>query len=323
MSANVFDEKWKGKLATLISNYPNYYLREFVNFNTKLAYKSLHDYAYAIAKFMEKTHKSAREIDFDDYTNYMSSIREISPSGQIVIYSALKKYSKYLYVSGKTNRDYMEMIERPSAVERQSTISKREKGFLSDEEIPKFLQNLKNANGYREAKYWKERDTFLIQLFLNTGLRCSGVWKLNVEDINLETKILTTTEKRGKVRVYPLTDEMIELVNAWLKVRQGRANDGEEALFVSERGSRLSTERIAEIVHAYAGNIEGKSISPHKLRATFGTQVYSVTGDIYLTQIAMGHSSPHTTELYIRGQMNKSMATAADIMRNVTLKNFA
>jgi len=320
---NVFDETWKAKLDDVINKYPYYYLREFANFNTNLAYRTLHAYVFAIAKFMEFYNKPVREIGFDEYTSYMANIREMSPSAQIVIYSALKKYSKYLFVSGKTIKDHMENIVRPNATERQSTISKREKGFLSDDEIPKFLENVKNSNGYREAKYWKERDMLLVQLFLNTGLRCSGVWKLDVSDVDLNDHTLITTEKRGKVKIYPLSDELIQLMYDWLKERTRRANDDETALFVSEKGTRLSTDRIAEIIHSYAGNIIGKNITPHKLRATFGTQVYNATGDIYLTQTAMGHKSPTTTELYIRGQENKSMMTAADVMRKVTLANFA
>lgn len=323
MSNTVYDEKWKGKIDALIEKYPNYYLKEFKNFNTNLMYGTLYGYIYEISKFMDHMGKPANLIGFDEYTEYLASIRDNSPSNQIVIYSALKKYSKYLYVSGKTTKDYMSNIERPNATERQSTISKREKGFLSDVEIPQFLENVKNSNGYREAKYWKERDMLLIQLFLNTGLRCSGVWKLDVSDIDLKEHTLITTEKRGKVKIYPLSDELIQLVYEWLDERLYRANDNETALFVSERGTRLSTDRIAEIIHSYAGNIIGKNITPHKLRATFGTQVYNATGDIYLTQTAMGHSSPTTTELYVRGQENKSMMTAADVMRKITLANFA
>lgn len=323
MASNVFDEKWKNKLDALIEKHPNYYLREFVNFNTKLSYETLFSYAYAISRFMDDCGKPVRELGFDEYAGYMASARDYTPSRQIVIYSALKRYNKYLFVSGKTDKNYMEMIERPSAAERQSTVSKREKGFLSEDEIPKFIQNVRESNGYREAKYWKERDMLLAQLFLNTGLRCSGVWKLNVSDIDFENKILITTEKRSKVKTYLLSDELITLVNEWLVARERRAKEGETALFVSELGTRLSTERIAEIIHSYAGNITGKNITPHKLRATFGTQVYNATGDIYLTQQAMGHTTPTTTELYVRGQLNKSMSTAADIMRKLTLANFA
>jgi len=323
MSNSVFDEKWKGKLEQLIEKNPGCYLKEFANFNTGLSYRSLHSYVYEIAKFLKFSGKPAKEVGFDDYTGYMAEIRRMVPSCQVVIYSALKRYSRYLFVSEKTDRDYMEKIDRPNSTERQSTISKREKAFLSDDEIPKFLQNVRDSKGYREAKYWKERDMLLIYLFLNTGLRCSGVWKLDLSDIDFENKILITTEKRGKVRTYILNDELIAMVSKWLVERQRRAKEGEKALFVSEKGTRLSTDRIAEIVHSYASGIEGKSISPHKLRATFGTQVYSATNDIYLTQEVMGHKNPTTTELYIRGRADKNMQTAADIMQKITMQSLA
>lgn len=323
MSNTVHEDRWKAKLNSVIEQYPNYYLKEFTNFNINLSYGTLYKYAYEVARFLEQTARPIREIGFDDYSNYMAGIRKLVPAAQIVIYSALKKYSKYLFVSGKTIKDHMEFIERPNATERQSTVDKRERGFLSEEEIPQFIQNVKKGTGCRSAKNWKERDMFLIQLFLNTGLRCSGVWKLDVNDIDFENGQLTTTEKRGKVRTYPLNDDLLKLAEDWLKVRVSKADITENALFVSEKGTRLSTDRIAEIIQIYAKDIKGKHITPHKLRATYGTQVYNATKDIYLTQVAMGHKSPTTTELYIRGQVNKSVATASNIMSKLTMQNLA
>ena len=63
--------------------------------------------------------------------------------------------------------------------------------------------------------------------------------------------------------------------------------------------------------------IEGKNITPHKLRATYGTQLYNKTGDLYMVQECMGHSSPTTTELYIRGKKNKNAQAAAEIMTKI------
>ena len=313
----VYDDKWIKKTNAMIMKYPHYYLREFKNFNTRLSQRTLHNYVRYIITFLNTINKSIKEIGFDDYTEYMASIRKSTPSNQIVAYSALKKYSHYLAVSGKVEKDYMNMIDRPNAIERQETIAKRSKGFLTKDEISQYIQNVKNSTGYREAKYWKERDLFLIQLFLTTGIRESGIWKLDVSDIDFEKKELTTTEKRGKVRVYPLSDTVIESCKAWLVERKRRANSKETALFVSETGFRLSTERMIVIIHSYARNINGKNITPHKLRATYGTQVYEATKDIYLTQQCMGHSSPKTTELYVRGQDSKNMNVAAGIMNNL------
>lgn len=313
----VYDDKWIKKSNNLIAKYPNYYLREFKNFNTKLSYRTLHNYIRYISAFLNNSKKDITEIGFDDYTEYMASIRNSTPSNQIVAYSALKKYSKYLYASGKTAKDYMDSIERPNATERQETITKRAKGYLTKEEITQYINNVKNSTGYREAKYWKERDLCLVQLFLVTGIRESGIWKLDVNDINFENKELITTEKRGKVRTYPLSDNVLESCRVWLIERRRRARANETALFVSENGGRLSTERMRDIIHSYARDIKGKNITPHKLRATYGTQVFDATRDIYLTQIAMGHSSPHTTELYIRGQDDNNMNVAANVMSNL------
>ena len=321
MANNVYDDYWLRRVKNLILNHPRYYLREFMNFNAKLSYRSLFNYFGYIIAFNEYISKNIKDITIDDYANYIASLRETSPSNQTVAHAALKKYSHYLFATQKTASDYMMLIERPNATERQSTIDKRAKGFLNKEEINHVLQNVKTgSNAYiyqSNAEQWRERDVFLIELFLSTGLRLSGVWKLNIEDINFEQKLLITTEKRGKVRTYPLSDELIESCKKWLRVRSTLVATRERALFISKNKVRLPASRMREIVLANAKDIEGKHITPHKLRATYGTQIYEATNDIYLTQQCMGHNSPKTTELYIRGQENKNMAKASEIMKNL------
>ena len=71
-------------------------------------------------------------------------------------------------------------------------------------------------------------------------------------------------------------------------------------------------------MNKYSSNIKGKHITPHKLRATYGTQLYNATGDIYFVQECMGHSNPKTTEIYIRDTKNTTKK-ASDIMKNLTL----
>lgn len=311
MSANIYDDYWKKRVDGVIINNPGIYLREFKNFNTKLSYRSLFNYLHYIIHFCDGLRKDISEVSMDDFTNFLAETRDTSPSNQVVAYAALKKYNKYLFASGKVKTDFMAMIDRPSAMEKQSTIEKRAKGFLNPTEIKTLIKTVKDSD------QWVERDLFMIELFLSTGLRLSGLWKLSIDDIDIVKKVLVTTEKRGKVRVYPLSDILISLYNAWLNIRNKYVRNNEKALFISKYGTRISTVRIQKIVAFYTKDIEGKHISPHKLRATYGTQIYNVTKDLYLTQQAMGHSSPKTTELYIRGQENTSMNKALDIMTNI------
>lgn len=70
----------------------------------------------------------------------------------------------------------------------------------------------------------------------------------------------------------------------------------ENALFLSLKNSRLTTRSVEKLVKKYTGaaNIN-KKITPHKLRSTYGTNLYKETGDIYLVADALGHKSVETT----------------------------
>lgn len=87
----------------------------------------------------------------------------------------------------------------------------------------------------------------------------------------------------------------------------------------------ISWENREEIVNKcnfryykkYACNIKGKTISPHKLRATYGTTLYNATGDIVLVQKNLHHASINTTLLYVRGMEEKAQKESVEIMKNI------
>ena len=253
----------------------------------------------------------------------MNTIEDKASSYQIVVYSSLKKLSKYLYVSEKCNKDYMQDIPRPKPVESVETRQKRENGYLEKREIKHYLNTVKEGIGSGKAKSfqktWKDRDLLIILLFLNTGMRCSALYKLDIDNIDLENNKITVVEKRNKIQEYIISDEIKEYIITWLKLREKILNGiDESALFISNRKQRMNQIGIARVVEKYASNIEGKHITPHKLRATYGTQLYAATKDLYFVQSCMGHSNPKTTELYIRGQKDSSRQTASELMSKIT-----
>ena len=158
----------------------------------------------------------------------------------------------------------------------------------------------------------------MINIFLNTGMRCSALYKLDVDNINFETKTLVVLDKGSKLQVYDLSDDTLEMIVKWLDKRSIILGDQiEEALFISNQRRRMTQTSIGRIVHKYAQEIPGKNITPHKLRATYGTQLYEHTHDIYFVQECMGHNNPKTTELYIRGQKDGTRKKALEIMTKV------
>lgn len=302
------------------------YLIGFGNFVNNLSSSTAYRYTEHAANFMNYTNKKIEDLNLDDYLGYMSIMRDKSSSYQITVYSALKKFSKYLSASGRNTADPMQYINRPKFIESQETKAKREIGYLETDEIKKYIQSVKNGVGSDKAKMFqekaKERDMLIILMLLNTGMRCSALWKLNIDDIDFDNNRLVVTDKGSKVITYDISEDLMIYIYQWLDRRKEILNGAEEdALFISSQKTRLDQSVIRKIVKKYSINIEGKNITPHKLRATFGTQVYKNTNDIYLTQMAMNHSSPKVTEMYIRGQSDKSKKVAADIMSKLTFND--
>ena len=309
----------------LNSNKEVEYLKSFYNYmGTKLSISTRYNYINYVLNFIKYLkYKDVSKINLDDYTEFIGTISECTPSYQIAVYSALKKFSKYLEASNKNSMNPMQYIERPNPSEKQSTIIKRNNGFLEEKEIVKYLRNVTTGiNDKRKiSEVWKIRDYSIIILFLNLGIRCSALYKLDVSSINFENKILITTEKRNKTREYELSDDVCNVLLNWLDVRKEILGDiNEDALFISDRRTRIDNSSIYRIVNKYSKNIEGKNITPHKLRATYGTLLYNKTKDLYFVQDRMGHVNPKTTELYIRGQKSNNGKKAADIMSSLTFK---
>jgi len=192
---------------------------------------------------------------------------------------------------------------------------------LYDDEIVRYINNVEDGCGSDLAKArqekWKERDRCIIELFLTTGMRCSALYRLDVQDINIRTGTITTLEKRDKKRTFFLSENTRMCVEEWLIRRKELLGNVEtDALFISNRKKRLDSSCIFEITKKYGKDI--KNITPHKLRATFGTQLLEKTnGDLDKVRIAMGHSSVSTTELYMRRDENKVGKEVAELMSTI------
>lgn len=321
-----YEQKWENRISAMIENNPDKkYLAGYRNYIADMSCTTIYTYVNHIVKFIDYFKKEVEDLELDDFTMYLASIKSTSPSQQIAVYAALKQFSMYLLASGKNKTNPMQYVKRPKFKESQETIEKREKGYLEKKEISKYLAAAREGVGGPKAlKYqakWRERDILILLMFLNTGMRCSALCKLDVSNIDIENHRIIVTDKGDKVQIYDLTEDIFIEVTAWLKKRK-EILDGkhEDALFISRDMTRLTPQSVTKIVKKYAENIDGKNISPHKLRATYGTQVYAASKDLYLTQQAMGHSSPKVTELYIRGQKQESRKKASDIMSKLTLK---
>ena len=281
----------------------------------KRSYKTAYEYLSYVIKFLSDFNIAPEHLNVDNYYKFMASLKNKSSSEQIGAYHALQKYSKYLASKGICD-DYMMYIDRPKFKETQETINKREVGFLTKKETKIMIDSMNKREHRGDA--WKARDYAMIMIFLSSGIRCSALYKLDVKDVNIEEKYIVVHEKGNKERVINIPDQTIEAIKIWLSYRNEILcnNPEENALIISQHKRRMESESIYVVIRKIGRVITGKNITPHKLRATYGTNLYDATKDLYFVQSCMGHTSPSTTEIYIRGQKSDISKKASNIMNN-------
>ena len=319
-------KKFLDLINVILDNSPEY-MTGFSNFMSDSSIKTKYYYINHVNAFMKYTNKNPEVLLFDDFSNYMAKITykedgsKTSSSYQINIYSSLKKFCEYLYVTKRLSENYMLYIKRPKAKDSQETIVKRENGYLTERELKRYIRNVEigaTAPHRVQSVEWDIRDKAIILTFLCTGIRNSALRTIDVKDVDLKKKTLVVTDKGEHVRIFDIPDSLCEAIAEWLECRETIMKGyHSQALFVSRRKNRMDSGTVLHIVKRYADKvIDDKNITPHKLRATYGTQLYNKTGDIYFVQECMGHSNPKVTELYIRDK-KQNTKRAGDIMDNL------
>lgn len=142
------------------------------------------------------------------------------------------------------------------------------------------------------------RDVAMMELMYSSGLRLSELQGLDLTDLDLTACEVRVLGKGNKERILPIGSKAVEALNRWLAVRS-RFSPKENALFVSQRGGRLSHRAIQLAMQKWG---EAQSLTsrvhPHKLRHSFATHMLEASGDLRSVQELLGHSSLTTTQIY-------------------------
>lgn len=145
-----------------------------------------------------------------------------------------------------------------------------------------------------------KRDLAMAELFYSSGLRLSELAALDVRGgLDLGEGEVTVLGKRAKRRTVPVGDKARRALAAWLAVRGQLAHAEEPALFVSQRGTRLSVRMIQTRLKQLALRSGlGVHLHPHMLRHSFASHVLQSSGDLRAVQELLGHANIATTQVY-------------------------
>ncbi|MCQ6557715.1 tyrosine recombinase XerS [Paenibacillus mendelii] len=227
-------------------------------------------------------------------------------------------------------RNVMAKVSIKRSHKPKDTAAKLEGKLLQEQEIDEFIRYINEDYGTdvatnKQAMYAytlnRIRDTCIVSLILNSGLRVSEVVNMNVDDFDLKKKLLYVYRKGKnddtfKTPVYFRTEAIREL-QLYLNQRESqyKAPKREKALFLAiangkKEGSRMTKRAIQEMVIKYAKRFGKPYLSVHKLRHSFATDYY-LRNDLYKTQEQLGHASPETTQIYAH-LTDRTMAEAID-----------
>lgn len=247
-------------------------------------------------------------ITFQDIEEYMEYLKYYKDENNIEVSNSvsgikrkiatLRSFYKYYYNNEliKTN---------PASKVRLPKLREKEIIRLDVNEVADFIDSVENGDklSNREQKYHEKtklRDVALISLLLGTGIRVSECIGINISDVDLKNTAINIKRKGGKEAIIYFSDEVLKYLSEYMNYRKTISNvdaKSNDALFLSLQNKRITARQVQKIVKKYAtGVVPLKHITPHKLRSTFGTNLYQETDDIYLVASVLGHNDVNTTK---------------------------
>ena len=331
------------KLRTMLSELPAFFKDFFRGIEPRTQSRTQIAYAYDIKIFLQflleenpsikKSYKSVTEIpisilesltvtDIEEYMEYLkyrdTDGKKISNKDNAIKrkISTVKSVFKYFYRTEKLRENIMERVQLPK-------LHSKEIIRLDIDEVAMMIDEAERGEGLsdRQRAYHgktKIRDVALLSLLLGTGIRVSECVGLDISDVDFKNNGILIHRKGGKEVTIYFSDEVKEALQNYYDERVLILEESghEGAFFLSMQNKRLSVRSVENLVKKYAKIISPlKKITPHKLRSTYGTNLYKETGDIYLVADVLGHSDVNTTKKHYAAIEDDRRRSARNVVK--------
>ena len=257
----------------------------FLMLSHKLVDKSTDFDEINVSEIPDKIILNATLNDAYAFLTYCRTVRKNDTNARARKAVSIKRFYRYLEINGKIENNVMAFIESP----------KTKRGLPKYLTLDQSTDLLRSVDGKN-----KERDFCILTLFLNCGLRLSELVSINISDIR-DNGTLVVTGKGNKERVIYLNDACISAIRSYMSVRPKDRVVDRDALFLSNRLTRISREMVQKTVQKFLekAGMADKGFSTHKLRHTAATLMYQY-GNVDPLQLKeiLGHENLSTTEIY-------------------------
>ncbi len=264
---------------------------DYLHYERRLSPRTLNAYHRDLGDFLgwlsEHGHTDRARIDSQHVRSYAASRHRqgLSPKSLQRHLSALRAWFRFLMREGLVKVNPADGVRAPKAPRHlPHTLDADQIGHLMD--LP------------GDAPL-DRRDRAIMELFYSSGLRLAELVALDVIDMRSSDGLLQVTGKGNKTRRVPVGRFAREAVERWLAVRGQLAANAETALFVSQRGTRLSARAIeARLRQRALEQGMPRHVHPHMLRHSFASHLLESSGDLRAVQELLGHADISTTQVY-------------------------
>ncbi len=241
-----------------------------------------------------------------------------SARGKMRKLSTLRAFFKYYYKKERIKNNPTVIVDLPKLHDKPII-------RLEPNEVVDLLDTIENGDKLTntQKRYHNKnalRDLAIISLLVGTGIRISECVGLNISDFDFENASFSITRKGGNQTILYLPQEVIDILQRYLKeIRLNITAIDElssDAMFLSLQKKRMTVSSIEKMLKKYAQTaVPLKNISPHKLRSTYGTNLYRETGDIYLVADVLGHKDVNTTKKHYAAIEEDRRRSAAKVTK--------
>lgn len=329
------------KLRELIATLPRFCSEFFRGIEPTTSSRTRIAYAYDLRTFFEFLHDTNSEcgkvdienlkldildqikaVDIEEYLDYLKyyikdgSEHTNDERAKMRKLAALRTFYNYFFKK--------EMITtNPAALVAMPKIHEKNIIRLDIDEVAMLLDEVEQGGKLTKKQQQfhaktKLRDLAILTLLLGTGIRVSECVGLDIDDLDFKNDGIKIRRKGGNEVIIYFGDEVRNALLDYLETRKLIiAEEGSQnALFLSLQNKRISVRSVENLVKKYSKLVTHlKNITPHKLRSTYGTNLYRETGDIYLVADVLGHKDVNTTRRHYAALEDERRKSAANVVK--------
>ena len=237
------------------------------------------------------SHLSWESVDSDIIRDWMESMMDKGDMASTVnnCLSAVRSFFRFAMSRRLVSRDPAYAIKGPK---KQKPLPQ----FVREDEMDRLI----DVSEMWSDTYQDLRARTIIILFYETGIRLAELIGLKDNDIDFATRQLKVTGKRNKQRIVPFGQELESALKTYIEHRNQKfVNPADDALFLSDKGQRMSRFQVEMIVKKCLSLVTTlKKKSPHVLRHSFATAMLNNGAGLESVRLLLGHESVATTEIY-------------------------